>query len=113
MARDPTWGDGGNSDSGLQKVRRWQGVAAWTAGGAGAGSVLFVERLGGHLAAARAPELHLEVVPGVGIERHQREAVLDDGALVGGGGAQFGRGHHAVLGERDAPDERHLRAPAL
>src|SRR4051794_2615486 len=66
-------------------------------------SILLVKGLRRDLAAARAPQLHREVVAGVAVERHEREAVLDQCALVGGRRAELRRGHHAVLRERHAP----------
>ena len=75
--------------------------------------LVFVERLARQLGAARAEQAHLDVVARVGVERDEREALLDQRALVGGGRPELGGGRHAVGHERHAPDQRDHAAPAL
>src|ERR671914_1252301 len=77
------------------------------------GLLVLVQGLAGQLGPARAVEADLDVVARVGIERHEREAVVHERALVGGGRAELGRGRRPVRHQRHAPYERDHPAPPL
>src|SRR5882757_6370186 len=72
--------------------------------------VLAVERLPRDLAAALVEELAVQRVAAVAIGRQQREAVLDEHALVDGEIGELGGHDRAAARERAAPDERHVGA---
>ena len=72
--------------------------------------VLGVERLAGQLLAADVEELDLEEVLAVVVGRDQREAVLDEQALVDAQVGELGGGDDAAADLRDAPHERHVGA---
>ena len=75
--------------------------------------VIDVERLDGELVAALAPQLDLEEVRAVVVGRDQREALVDQLALVDGEVGQLGGDDRAAGDQRHAPDERHLGRLAL
>ncbi len=62
----------------------------------GVGVVVDVERLGGELLAALAPQLHLEVVAPVVVGRDEREALVHELALVDGQVRQLGGDERAA-----------------
>src|SRR4051812_41823800 len=70
--------------------------------------VLPVQRLARQLAAAIVEELAVERVAAVAVGRQQREAVLEQHALVDREVGELGGHDHAAARERAAPDERHL-----
>src|SRR3954468_23237321 len=81
-------------------------------------AVVRVERLAGQLAAAAVEHRDVERVAAVVVGRQQREAVLDQHALVDGQAGQLRRRDGDAVDDRCAPYERHggdradLAAPA-
>ena len=74
--------------------------------------VLDVERLARELLPARREQLHVEEVAAVGVRRDEREAAVEQLALVDGEVGQLGRHERAVLDQRNAPDQRHVGGSA-
>src|SRR4051794_17149609 len=71
-------------------------------------TVLAVERLLRDLRPALVEELAVQRVAAVAVGREQREAILDEDALVDGEIGEFG-GHDRPAGhERATPDKRHV-----
>src|SRR3982075_3926444 len=74
---------------------------------------LLVQRLARDLSSAGVEQLHLERVGAVVVGRDQREAVLDESALVDGEIGQLGGGDRAGGPQRAAVDEGDLCDTAL
>ena len=72
-------------------------------------AVLDVERLARELLAARGEQLHVEEVAAVGVGRDEREAVVDERALVDGEVGQLGGRDRAVGDERARPTRASCR----
>src|SRR5436309_6362109 len=75
--------------------------------------LLLVERLARDLPPSGVEELHVERVGAVVVGSDQREAVLDQDALVDRELGELGRGDHSRSPEGTAVDERDLGAASL
>ena len=75
--------------------------------------VVDVERFHGKLLAAAPPQLDLDEVAAIVVGRDQREALLDELALIDGEVRQLGGDDGAAGNERDAPHEGHVGGLAL
>ncbi len=75
--------------------------------------VVVVKRLGGELLAAAPEQLHVERVAAVVVGGDEREASLDEDALVDGEVGELGRRHGPAVHHRPAPHERHRGGLAL
>src|SRR4051794_14688837 len=76
-------------------------------------AVVGVQRLARELMLAAVEELHDERVAAVVVGGEEREAALDEDALVDDEVGQLGGRHHGALDHRPPPHERHLRGLAL
>ncbi|HEX3693317.1 MAG TPA: serine protease [Solirubrobacteraceae bacterium] len=84
-------------------ARTWAGTVTSTAS---SGS-LFVQRLARELLPTGSPKLQLEQIAAIVVGRQQREALLDQLALVDGGGAQLGGDQTPSADQRSSPHQRH------
>jgi trypsin len=76
------------------------------AGSASSGSI-FVQRLARELLPAGSPQLQLEQIAAIVVGRQQRETLLDQLALVDGGGPQLGGDQTPTADQRPSPRQRH------
>src|SRR5689334_21448735 len=75
--------------------------------------VVVIQRLPGELLAATGEDGDVERVAPVVVGREQREAVLDQDALVDGQAGELGGGDRGAVDHGRTPDERHRSDVAL